>query len=230
MTRPERRDAPGRLAVVGSAVLHLGVLLVFWLGQGVFRSVHDYEVIEISLVSPPPAEAGEPEPEPTPPEEPVVETPEPEPEEEPPPEEEAEAPPEREEDTRKAEPEPEEEPTPPKGPDPEPETENAGEGLDVRMEGLRARYPAYYENIIRQLYRYFRWRGATDLEAEISFVIERDGSVSDIDFVRRSGNFAFDLEAMGAVESAGANRAFGPLPEGYPADRMPVSFYFSPAR
>jgi hypothetical protein len=32
------------------------------------------------------------------------------------------------------------------------------------------------------------------------------------------------------VEQAGLNKAFGPLPRAYPADRLPVSFYFRPAR
>jgi hypothetical protein len=30
------------------------------------------------------------------------------------------------------------------------------------------------------------------------------------------------------VEAAGAAGAFGPLPDGYPADVLPVSFYFTP--
>jgi hypothetical protein len=30
------------------------------------------------------------------------------------------------------------------------------------------------------------------------------------------------------VEAAGERRAFGPLPDGYPADVLPVSFYFTP--
>ena len=40
---------------------------------------------------------------------------------------------------------------------------------------------------------------------------------------------AFDLEAHGAVEAAGRARAFGPLPEAWPRDRLRVSFFFDPA-
>jgi hypothetical protein len=46
--------------------------------------------------------------------------------------------------------------------------------------------------------------------------------------VTRSGSFAFDLDAQGAVEAAGNARAFGPLPDGWEADVLPVSFYFKP--
>ena len=60
------------------------------------------------------------------------------------------------------------------------------------------------------------------------FFIHRDGSVSGIQFIKRSGDFSFDLEAQGAIEAAGNAKAFGPLPDGYPADILPVSFFFSP--
>ena len=42
--------------------------------------------------------------------------------------------------------------------------------------------------------------------------------------MKRSGNYAFDLEARGAIESAGTAKAFGPLPGGFKADVLPVSF------
>jgi outer membrane biosynthesis protein TonB len=62
------------------------------------------------------------------------------------------------------------------------------------------------------------------------FFIHRDGHISNLQFITRSGNFAFDLEAQGAVEAAGNAGAFGPLPEGYPADVLPVNFFFDPER
>ncbi len=65
--------------------------------------------------------------------------------------------------------------------------------------------------------------------AEISFLIRRDGTVHDIRFVTRSGSFAFDLGAQGAIEAAGNSSAFGPLPDGWEADVLPISFYFKPA-
>jgi outer membrane biosynthesis protein TonB len=86
-------------------------------------------------------------------------------------------------------------------------------------------------NIVTQVYQ--RWdRGSARQRdfAEISFLILRDGSVRDIRFVTRSGSFAFDLEAQGAIESAGNTRAFGQLPDGWNADVLPVSFYFKPTQ
>jgi outer membrane biosynthesis protein TonB len=60
------------------------------------------------------------------------------------------------------------------------------------------------------------------------FFVHRDGSVSGLQFVRRSGSFAFDLEAQGAVEAAARAGGFGTLPPGYGPDVLPVSFFFSP--
>ena len=59
--------------------------------------------------------------------------------------------------------------------------------------------------------------------------MHRDGSISNFQFVKRSGNFGFDLEAQGAIEAAANAGAFGPLPEGYPSDVLPVSFFFDPS-
>lgn len=106
-----------------------------------------------------------------------------------------------------------------------------GDGLNVRIEGEAFSDPAYLSNIIRQLHRYFRPPASARREvAEVYFWINRDGSVADIRLVRRSGNRVFDLAAMEAVEQAGLDKAFGPLPRAYPADRLPISFEFEPAR
>ena len=61
-------------------------------------------------------------------------------------------------------------------------------------------------------------------------MILRDGSVRDIRFITPSGDFTFDLTAQGAIEAAATAGAFGPLPDGYPQDVLPVSFYFEPGR
>lgn len=214
-----------------SAVLHAVAFLLIWWSPAAFSTMPEFMVYELTLVEPPPAEAAEEVSVPAPPERTVVDRPEPTPRTEAPPlpqPRRTEAPPP---DTRTAERQPEREETPerPRGPDPQPETREAGSGLNVRLEGMRTDYPQYFENIVRQLTRYFRWRGRGDWEAEVAFVIRKDGEVDEIQWVRRSGNIAFDLEAMGAVESAGRDRAFGPLPEGFPADFLPVSFYFSPS-
>lgn len=108
--------------------------------------------------------------------------------------------------------------------------EEGDEAVNVQLPGANFAFPKYLENIIRQVQRY--WRpptGGRHLRAEISFVIHEDGSVSDIDWIRRSGVTSFDLEARGAVEAAGRAKAFGPLPDGYPRDRLRVSFFFDPS-
>jgi outer membrane biosynthesis protein TonB len=100
----------------------------------------------------------------------------------------------------------------------------------VRSDGIEFPFPGYLNNIVRQIALNFKPRNpAARLKAEVRFLIHRDGSVSDITFVRRSGNFSFDLEAEGAVEAASSAHAFGPLPTGFPDDALPVVFSFDPA-
>ncbi|UCG75798.1 MAG: TonB C-terminal domain-containing protein [Gemmatimonadota bacterium] len=120
-------------------------------------------------------------------------------------------------------------------PDKEPEQppaaaeESGEETVNVQLDGAVFAYPEYLENIVRQINRYWRRpTGGRHLRAEIVFVIESDGTVREVEWVQKSGDASFDLEARGAVEAAGRSRAFGPLPEGYPRDRLRVSFYFDP--
>ena len=195
----------------------------------------EFVTYQIELVSPPPAVQAEIQPAT---EELVVEPPEPAPpiEEEP----EQEVVPIEEPDDPEPEPSPEEnrpteelteveeEETPPSAPDPPPEEiEDSGEGINVRLEGVRRDYPAYYNNIIRQIFNCFRWRGGGNWEATVFFTIEREGTVTDMRFTSRSGSTAFDFEAIGAVECAGQGR-FGQLPDELPYDRLPVQFDFRP--
>ena len=101
----------------------------------------------------------------------------------------------------------------------------------VSTEGVEFPFPEYLQNIVSQILR--RWQRplqSTPLEAEVSFFVHRDGSVTALRFIRRSGNFAFDLEAQGAVEEAGRFRAFGDLPEGWQSEVLFVRFYFSGKR
>lgn len=108
--------------------------------------------------------------------------------------------------------------------------ESGDEAINVQLEGATFVDPEYLNNIIRQVNRY--WRppsGNRHLRAEVVFEIERDGSVGGIDWIRRSGDLSFDLEARGAVEAAGRTRAFGPLPKAWPRDRLRVSFFFDPS-
>jgi protein TonB len=107
-----------------------------------------------------------------------------------------------------------------------------GRGTDVvtvRTQGIDFPYPGYLSNIVRQIALNFRPENANaPLAAEVTFLVHRDGSISDLRFLTRSGDYAFDLEAQGAVEAAGSSRSFGPLPDGFSDDVLPVVFSFDP--
>lgn len=105
-----------------------------------------------------------------------------------------------------------------------------GKGTDVatvQTNGVEFPYPGYLNNIVRQIALNFHPSNPNaPLSATMSFLIHRDGTVSDVRFVTRSGVYAFDLEAQGAIERAA--RAFGPLPDGFRDDVLPVVFSFDP--
>lgn len=231
MRRPDPFD---RTSLYGSITVHVAVIVVAVVSSMVGREPVEFISYQIELVSPPPAvQAAEVAPAR---EELVVERPDPTP---PVPEEEK---PVVREEKPKPKP-PETKPTPrqepPKetaeqrtpavtdAPVPEEKPRESGEGINVRLEGVRRDYPAYYNNIITQISRCLRWRSGGSWETTVYFVIKRDGTVSDLDFVKKSGNVAFDVEAMGAVECAGKGR-FGVLPDDLPFDVLPVQFNFRP--
>ena len=112
--------------------------------------------------------------------------------------------------------------------------ETPGTGSDianVNLAGKEFPYPEYLRNLVSQIYR--RWArppGNASLQAEVSFVILRDGTVRDIKVISSSRSYSFDLEAQGAVEEAAQAKAFGPLPAGYAADYLQIGFHFTPRR
>lgn len=105
-----------------------------------------------------------------------------------------------------------------------------GRGADVAnvtVDGIAFPYPGYLENVVRQIaIRFKPPANARALQAVVAFLIRRDGSVTGIRLTTRSGVYAFDTEAMGAVEAA--SRSFGPLPPGFSDDVLPVIFSFDP--
>lgn len=106
-----------------------------------------------------------------------------------------------------------------------------GRGTDVatvRTEGIEFPFPGYLENIVRQIAMRFDPPRGANARAEVMFLVRRDGSISNFRFLTRSGVFAFDQEAQGAVEQAGSVRAYGPLPDGFSDDVLPVIFSFDP--
>jgi outer membrane biosynthesis protein TonB len=99
----------------------------------------------------------------------------------------------------------------------------------VKVEGQEFPYPEYLHNIVGQVLRQWqRPSGNAALRAEVFFLVHRDGSISNLRFVTRSGSFSFDVEAQGAIEAAASSGSFGPLPQGYGNDVLPVSFFFDP--
>lgn len=247
--RTKTRRGPGGGALVASLVLHVvfvGVVLAA--GLATPSPLPPLKVYRVNIVSPPPLESGPPQPVAVNPpavtrpreEEPASPPPQPKPEPKAPPKADPKpekAPPKAEEKPKTEvrtepvkEPEPDKPPTRPRGANPKPDAKVGGEGLNIQIDGEAFPFPDYLENILVQISRYFRWTGASGLKAEIYFVILRDGSVDEIRILQGSGDVAFNLEAMAAIEQAGKRKAFGPLPEGFKGDRLPVAFYFQPAR
>lgn len=225
-TRLRRRSSrPPARFLVASIGLHVFVVGALWAVGLRPPSLPEFEQFRVNLVSPPPQVQGPPEPvqtttpvvqpEPPKPPEPKPEPPKPQPQPQPP-------------RTQAARPQPVErqpDPKPAAGPDPQP-VATGGENINVVRDGREFQYPEYLENIIRQMYRYSRWTGPTNLEAEVVFYINRDGTIGGLQLVRRSGNFAFDAQAMRAAEEAGRNRAFGALPADWQRDRLWIQFEF----
>ena len=225
---PDRRDPRSKLAGgIGTVVVHAAAAL-FLLGQ-VRTTTATPPVYAVNLVAAPaPTQqkriARDALPTPPPPKPaPVKPSPKPPPKAPPKPEPKppAPAPPDREA------------PAPVAGDAPLAEGETPSTGTDavtIKTPGLEFPFPEYLRNIVNQVYlRWDRDDARRNNFAEISFLIRRDGTVHDIRFVTRSGSFAFDLGAQGAIEAAGNSLAFGPLPDGWEADVLPVSFYFKPA-
>jgi periplasmic protein TonB len=106
-----------------------------------------------------------------------------------------------------------------------------GRGADVAnvtVDGIAFPYPGYLENVVRQIALRFDPPGGRALTAVVAFLIRRDGSVTGLRLTKRSGVYSFDTEAMGAVDAAASAHAFGPLPQGFSDDVLPVIFSFDP--
>ncbi len=104
-----------------------------------------------------------------------------------------------------------------------------GKGADVanvKADGIAFPYPVYLQNIVRQIALNFRPSARGALTAEVAFMIRRDGTIAGVRITRRSSVYSFDQDALAAVELA--SRAFGPLPQGFSDDVLPVIFSFDP--
>lgn len=225
---PGRRDAPGfGVGLAGTLAVHAAAVAFLLLGVKPAAPTPPVYAVEL-VAAPAPTQRRRlaPEAVPTPPQE------RPAPVESSPPEPADDAVPEPEPVQR--EPQEDREPAPETLSPMEPlpgETPSTGTDVaNIKTPGLAFPYPEYLRNIVNQIYsKWDREDARGNRFAEISFMIRRDGSVHDIRFVTHSGSFAFDLSAQGAIEAAGNALAFGPLPDGWEADVLPVSFYFKPA-
>ena len=104
-----------------------------------------------------------------------------------------------------------------------------GKGADVanvKADGIAFPYPVYLTNIVRQIALNFKPTARGALTAEVAFMIRRDGTVAGVRLTRRSSVYSFDQDALAAIELA--SRAFGPLPQGFSDDVLPVIFSFDP--
>lgn len=111
-----------------------------------------------------------------------------------------------------------------------------GRGADVANvridQGVSFPFQPYIDNIVRQIaVRFGNDTWPESFRAEFSFVIRRDGSIMGLRIIdaSRGTSLAFKANAEGAIESAGRVRAFGPLPDGFSDDVLPVVFSFTPA-
>lgn len=102
--------------------------------------------------------------------------------------------------------------------------------LTFTQAGIKFQDQAYLDNIVTQIRR--RWANPAPrglrLRVDVTFTIQRDGSVTDVKVARPSTNFSFNTSARGAIERAASEKAFGPLPATYNGESLPISFAFTP--
>lgn len=102
--------------------------------------------------------------------------------------------------------------------------------VTLHQDGPPFPFPEYITKIVNEVYRRWNQSGMRPgLRAQVAFVIMRDGTVPDssIRVETTSRSSVFDNNGMAAVEAAGAQRAFGPLPSGYNSASLPVLFNFT---
>ena len=223
--RSERTAGNATLGIAGTVLVHaaaIGFLVLTVKSAPAFPPVYAVNLVAAPAPSantrPAPEAVERPAEEPP---APAVPTPNP-PREQPTP-----APPQRQPPPQQREPAPRTQSNQTPAPGETPGTGN--DAVTVKTPGLAFPFPDYLKNIYNQIYRRWERPLGSSLSAEVTFLIMRDGSVSGLRFSRPSGNFSFDLSAQGAIEAAANTKAFGSLPDGFEADVLLVSFYFSPA-
>ena len=101
-------------------------------------------------------------------------------------------------------------------------------GVDnLRLEGAHFPYPYYLSNIQIKILSNFKpvisAKDAQGLKAVVYFIINRNGSISNVKIESKSGHFLFDQEAQRAVLRSNPLPA---LPPAFGSDRLGVHFEF----
>jgi protein TonB len=101
--------------------------------------------------------------------------------------------------------------------------------VDVSDSAFGTRF-AYYVKEINQKVALQWYTGMLDAQAPghrvyIVFDIDRDGSVSHIQYAKRSGDNSLDQTGLSAVQHVDT---FPPLPEAYTGSHLTVTYYFDP--
>jgi outer membrane biosynthesis protein TonB len=102
------------------------------------------------------------------------------------------------------------------GREPQP-TSPGGEGIRVRTPGDPCPVAGYCENVALTVQRFFRPPpGSAGAVGEVCFRVLRDGGATGMRVASlRGGSPAFRMAMIEAVEAAGQQRAFGPLPSAF---------------
>lgn len=241
--RRGRQGVSGRRALIGSLALHLtlaaAILVIPMLARGdeePLEFVGEVMIVPAAALgvrNPPPAPA-KPEPKPAEPEPPE---PEPKPAE-----------PEPKPDTRPSPPEPTREPPKPQPLEtrpstPSPSTPSAGDEIRRRQgsptgsslgtasfgaAGIDPAFAGKYDYYVQQMLAmvsssWIRPSIGGEVEAIVSFTIERNGSITPPRVSQSSGYSSFDLAALRAVQGAAP---FPRLPQTYKEDSINVNLIF----
>lgn len=102
--------------------------------------------------------------------------------------------------------------------------------MNVSDAAFGSRFPYYIkqlnQKVAQQWYTSMLDKGAVGHRVYISFRVDRDGSVSQIQVAQPSGDATLDQTALRAVQHVDT---FAPLPDGYSGSYLMVQYYFDPA-
>jgi outer membrane biosynthesis protein TonB len=96
-----------------------------------------------------------------------------------------------------------------------------GHALILTVDTTVFPHTAYLENVVYQIARRLPAQSPADsLTAKAVFVVQGDGSLSELRLDTPSGNAAFDSATVRAIAAAGHAGAFGALPETFARDSL----------